>query len=99
MKDEKGKSLSCVRAEDTPDHILEEVGRLVDQIGDRIMDLLVCSDPNISLAALNFFHSMMITKVVGNQENVIKESTLLEAKILIMNVQRITKVQILKEEI
>lgn len=99
MKDGKLKPIRCVRAEDTPDHLLEEVGHLVDQIGDRIMDLLVCNDPNLSLAALNFFHSMMITKVVGNQENVIKESTLLEAKILIMNVQRITKVQILKEEI
>lgn len=52
MKDGKLKPISCVRAEDTPDHLLEEVGHLVDQIGDRIMDLLVCNDPNISLAAL-----------------------------------------------
>ena len=80
------------RAEDVPDHVMQEVCDLVDKMGAALSPALVGHDYNIILSAFNRFHAGMICALVA--ENGLEEAAKTEAIGLVKNVEHISGITV-----
>lgn len=76
------------RTEDVPDHVLEQIGLLIDEIGKKIAPILEKHEENIVLSAFNRLHAAFIVQLIT--EEGLLEATKTEMIGLMRNVEHIS---------
>lgn len=90
----KLRQITCYKASNAPDHILQEIETLMNKLTDAIRLLVKDEPPNIILSAFNRLHAAMIVTIVASDADEIKKAAVTEAQGLILNIEDIGNVKI-----
>jgi len=94
----KLKHISLYKSGHVPDHIVQEIDDLMDNIISVIAPYVKDTPANVILSAFNRLHASMIVALISEKEEDIKNAALLEAKSLMLNIEDIAKVKIFEDE-
>ncbi len=83
----KLRNLSGIKTENAPDHILQEIQNLTEEIGKILLPILRKHNPNIVLSALNFFHVSMIKLLISDNRKELERAVILEGEALFENMK------------
>lgn len=90
----KMKHLQLYKSGDVPDHIIQEVDDLMNNLICAMAPLVKDVPPGYILSAFNRIHAAMIFALISESPEELKKAALLEAKGLILNIEDISKVKI-----
>lgn len=81
------KDFSIHNIKDVPDHVVQEIRNLALSMTYALLPLVLKSDPNVSLSALNFVHAVMLHRLVVNDPEELDNAARCAALALVKNVE------------
>ncbi len=91
----KLKFLNTHKQGDVPDYIIQNIKDLAMKMVTKIGDCTNGYDPNIILAALSWVHAAFINNLISDDPEEKTKAALNYAKLLILDIQRASKIKIL----
>lgn len=88
----KVKMIRMYSTADVPDHLIEEIGNLVADMGSALSGCCLDKEPNLILSAFNYIHATMICALVT--EGYLPKAAEIESAALIKNVEHISGLKI-----
>lgn len=90
----KVRQITCHKASNAPDHILQEIEALMNKLTNVVCPLIKDEAANIVLSAFNRIHAAMIVTLISSDPDEIKKASMVEAQGLILNIEDISNVKI-----
>lgn len=89
----KLKYISTAKTEDLPDYIIQEIHDLCEKLGETIAPLLFKVNPNVSLAAFNWIHAVVIKQLISNDPQEVDKAVKLTCLSLTKNIEILKNLQ------
>lgn len=93
----KLKLFKTYREEEVPDHVLEEIHQMVNEIVPLILSRYKDKSPNLILNAISNIHAALICAFVKDDDEQIKNAALHSVKCFLSKIDVIRKSDIFKE--
>lgn len=92
------KNLKSYDLNDVPDHVIEELKNLTDELATLILPYFQNHDPNLILSALSRLNAISIIMLVSKDPDELKSAARTYAIGLIKNIEQIADIKILNDK-